>query len=176
MIYSILVKFEGFHSKILCNYMKCSKNLYTNFISAVIASSLTICHTQATIKQFPKVIQLNFPPTIRLIFAVSHHASQIAYVSIYSIRIWASFIFNHVFVPLHVSIVVKKNTLCGFEVSSCSTTFLIIAFHWFGHGRVDHVSDVRFVDAHAKSYGGTNNLSLSMRMPNLSLIQLKVMI
>lgn len=63
------------------------------------------------------------------------------------------------FDAVDISVGVEKNAMGDFSVSACSPRLLIITFHRLGQAGVDHVAHVGFVDAHSKSYGGTDDLT-----------------
>lgn len=45
------------------------------------------------------------------------------------------------------------------SISACSARLLVITFYRLREAGVDHVAHVRFVDAHSKGDGGTDDLA-----------------
>ena len=67
---------------------------------------------------------------------------------------------------------VKQHSLAFLAIASGSPRLLVIAFHVFGQVEVHHKPYIGFVDAHAKSNGGHNDLDVVMLEGTLSFLSL----
>ena len=58
----------------------------------------------------------------------------------------------------HVAVGVEQDAVGHLPVPARAPRLLVVALHRLGQTGVDHVAHVRLVDAHAKGYGGTDDL------------------
>ena len=69
-------------------------------------------------------------------------------------------------VPVHVTVLVKQDAVSGLAIPACPAALLVVALQGLGHGEVDHVPYVPFVDTHTESDRGTNDLERVGREQN----------
>ena len=60
---------------------------------------------------------------------------------------------------MDIGVGVEENTVRDLSISAGSPRLLVVTFNRFRETGVDHVAHIRLVNAHAKSYGGTNDLA-----------------
>ena len=59
-----------------------------------------------------------------------------------------------------VFVVVKQDAVGHVPISAGPPGLPVVLFHGLGQKAVDHVPHIRLMDAHAKGYGGTDDLPM----------------
>ncbi len=83
------------------------------------------------------------------------------------------FILKHEFDNIEISRCKQQQTLRGQSIPPGPSDLLIVAFNVFGNGKMDNKTNIGFVDAHAESYCGHNDLNVIPCKTLLVLISLK---